>query len=323
MKIVVDKRTELMSIVLALSQGNEYIKEHFSFDFKEQYRDEVKIYFYKYKDHRCIDLARKIAQNEEGFNFDNPIRLAFALNEDLQFSGKIEAFLLEELENEKLLKDFMKEISNFAKESKFNEFYDKQKDYYLSKIKEVENLLNKEKFLNELKVFFKRDITEQFCINIIPMLTNSNHGFTISKITYANIGLLSEDNKSIESFNNGYKHIIIHEFCHSFVNSYTQLQSLSIPEQIKMKIKNIGYKNSITYLNETIVRALTIRLREKLDNLDKIYIQRFLNRERGLGFIYIENCYQELLNYEKQSNSWGKYFQNFIKNFKNMLYCKN
>ena len=38
MNFIVDKRTELMSIILALSQGNEYIEEHFSFDIKDEYR---------------------------------------------------------------------------------------------------------------------------------------------------------------------------------------------------------------------------------------------------------------------------------------------
>ena len=311
MEIVVDKRTELMSVVLALSQGNEYIEEHFCFDVKDEYRKEVFDYFSKYKQHKCVKLAKILAEKEVGFNFDNPIRLAFCLNKKLEFNGKVEEYLLNELEDEKLIKEFMIELEHFARDSQFDVFYIKHSDYYLSKIQEVENLINKQKFLEDIENFLKRKITEKFEVNIIPMLINSNHGFTIDGKNIANIGLVSEDFKTILPFDNGYKHILIHEFCHSFVNSNTNTNKLNIPKDILSEIKKDGYNNPIAYLNDTIVRAMAIRFREKLDKIDA---KKFLERENSFGFVYVKDVYQELLKYEKQDLSWEKYFPKLMLN---------
>ena len=264
MNILVDKRTELMSIILALSQGNEYIEEHFPLGLEDEYRRDVVNHFSKYKDHKCIEIAKFIAKKQVGFSFDNPIRLAFSLDLNLQFNGQIENFLLNELEDGKLLKDFMSEIVKFAQDSRFVDFYDRHKEYYLTKIKEVESLFDCKKFVCELQKFLKKEILDNFEINIIPMLINSNHGFNINNTNIANIGLLSEDFKTIEPFNNGYNHIIIHEFCHNFVNCYTEDRELIMPEDFIQNLNEMGYRNPISYLNDTIVRAMTIRLRKKL-----------------------------------------------------------
>lgn len=309
MDFLVDKRTEVMSIVLALSQGNEYIEEHFSFDVKDEYRQKVYNHFYKFKNHKAVKLAKQIAQNDEGFNFDNPIRLAFALNEQLEFDGKIEEYLLQELKNEELLKEFMCEIVSFAKDSNFEEFYIANNDYYSSKIKELKQMFNIEFFVCELQKFLKFKIKDDFYINIVPMLINANHGFKVDGNNFANIGMLSEDFKTIERFNNGTIHTIIHEFAHNFVNCYTYNNQLQIPDELTNKLKNMGYGNPISYLNDTIVRAITIRLREKIYNVD---IQKFLDIEDKFGFVYVKNVYQELVNYEKQSLSWEEYFPKLL-----------
>lgn len=245
MKFIVDKRTELMSIVLALSQGNEYIEEHFSFDIKDKYRQKVYNHFYKFKNHKAIKLAKQLAQNDEGFSFDNPIRLAFALNEQLEFNGQIEEYLLQELKSEELLSEFMCEIVSFARDSNFEEFYIANNDYYFFELEELKQLFNAEQFVCELEEFLKVKIKENFIINIVPMLINANHGFKIDGANFVNIGMLSEDFKTIEKFNNGTVHIIIHEFAHNFVNCYTNNNKLQIPEELTNKLKNMGYRNSI------------------------------------------------------------------------------
>ena len=309
MKFLVDKRTELMSIILALSQGNEYIEEHFSFDVQDEYRLRVYNHFSKFKNHKAVELATQIAKSDEGFNFDNPIRLAFSLTEQLDFDGTIEDYLLKELENEKLLKDFMIEVVKFAKDTNFKDFYLANNEYYSSKIKELKQMFNTELFVCELQKFLKVKIKDDFNINIVPMLINANHGFKVDGDNFANIGMLSEDFKTIQKFNNSTIHTIIHEFAHNFVNCYTNNNQLSIPEDLKKELKNMGYGNPISYLNDTIVRAITIRLREKIQNVD---IQKFFDREDKFGFIFVRKVYQELLVYEKQSTSWEEYFPKLL-----------
>lgn len=314
MKIVADKRTELMSIVLGLAQGNEYIEEHFSFNIKDDYREKVYEYFSKYNHHRCIELAKLIAQKEEGFNFDNPIRLAFSLDEDLSFNGDLEEYLMNELDDIDLIKEFMESLVEFAKDSRFVDFYNEQQNYYLSKTEEISDVFDCNKFVCIMDEFLKREVNEEFCVNIIPMLVNANHGFNSEDVNYANIGLLSEDFKSIEPFNKGYNHIIIHEICHCFVNCNTEKNKLEIPDNFKFKLKNLGYGNPVSYLNDTIVRAMTIRIREKLEYID---CEKFFDKEKTFGFVFVKDVYNELIKYENQYLSWEEYFLNIIKSLSN------
>ena len=309
MNFIVDKRTELMSVILALSQGNEYIEEHFSFDIKDEYRQLLYNHFFKFKNHKAVALAKQIAKNVEGFCFDNPIRLAFALNKQLKFDGKIEKYLLQELEHEELLKEFMSKIVNFAKDSNFEKFYIDNNVYYSSKIEELKKMFNADLFIYELQKFLKDKVQDDFFVNIIPMLANANHGFKVNNNNFANIGMLSEDFKTINKFNNGTIHTIIHEFVHNFVNCYTDNNRLLIPDELRNKLKNMGYGNPISYLNDTIVRAITIRLREKIENIDT---QKFFDIENKFGFVYVKKVYNELLEYEGQTTSWKEYIPKLL-----------
>lgn len=309
MEVLVDKRTELMSIVLALSKGNKYIEEHFSFDIKDEYNNKVKEYFSKYRNHKCIKLANQIAKSDAGFSFDNPIRLAFSLDESLQYNGVIEDYLLNELNDEKLIHEFMQEIVKFAKDSKFNNFYNENKKYYLLKVEEVKKLFQPEKFVKELQRFLKHETETSFQINIIPMLINANHGFTVNNRHIANIGLLSEDLKTIKPFDNGYNHIIIHEFCHNFVNCHTGNKTLQMPADFEQRLNDIGYGNPISYLNDTLVRAMTIKLRERIENID---VQKFFNIESRFGFIFVRDVYYDLVDYEKTNMQWEEYIPELL-----------
>lgn len=293
----------------ALSQGNAYMEEHFSLDIKDEYRNDVIEYFSNLKNHKCIKLAREIAKRDECFSFDNPIRLAFSLNKNLQFDGRIEEYILNELDNHDLIEEFLISLVDFARKSKFVDFYSNHSNYYLSKIKEIKNLFNGKSFVSELEKFLKRKVEKKIQINIIPSLINANHGFEIENTDIANVGLLSEDFKAIQSFNNGYVHIIIHEICHCFVNCNTENNKLQIPEALKVKLKNYGYGNPVAYLNDTVVRAMTIRLRDKVENID---VEKFINKEHSFGFVYVKDAYQELLKYEEQNLSWEEYFPNLI-----------
>ena len=49
-------------------------------------------------------------------------------------------------------------------------------------------------------------------------------------------------------------------------------------------------------INESIVRALTILLHSKINK--ELDIQKWIEHEVSLGFIYVPTIYEELLNYD-------------------------
>ena len=301
-KFLVDKRTELISIILALSQCNNYAEEHFNLDIKDDYRMDVVDYFSKFKSHPSILLAKELGEKEKGFNYDNPILLALNLEPNMTFKGQLSQNVLDELENEDLLSRFLYQVEDFAKISNFNDFYIKHNPYYQSKIKELSSFFEVKNFAHFLENYFKEPVTDKFVVNIIPSLTNSNHGIKLEDGVWSCVG-----------------------FMHSFVNKNTLkcLNSgaiLNIDKSLFRAVKH--YQNQVSYINDTVVRALTIRLREKLYGIEK---DKFFEIEKRQGFSFVREIYNELLVFEKQNAKWSEYFPNMIKAFsknKDFL-CKN
>ena len=277
----VDRRTELMAIILALSQCNEYAEEHFMLDLDDEYRKNVKRHFLTFENHKTIRLAKELGQKEEGFCYDTPIRLAFELNKDYSFSGNLSNYFLNELDDIKLTKEFLFSIEAFAKETNFDMFYEKHKSYYDEKLLQLLDVFNGSHFKKILETFLKKEISQPMAINIIPMLINSNHGFEADKILLSNIGLVCEDLQTISPFDGGFAHIIIHEFLHPFVNPLSEKLYYNLKGKLLPNINPInmpkGYQNKLSFINDTIVRALTIRIREQLSSINA---EKFLSFEK-------------------------------------------
>ena len=193
-KFLVDKRTELISIILALSQCNNYAEEHFNLEIKDDYRMDVVDYFSKFKSHPSILLAKELGEKEKGFNYDNPILLALNLEPNMTFKGQLSQNILDEIENEDLLSRFLYQVEDFAKISNFNDFYIKHNPYYQSKIKQLSSFFEVKNFAHFLENYFKEPATDKFVVNIIPSLTTSHHGIRLEDGVWACGGLPSYDN---------------------------------------------------------------------------------------------------------------------------------
>ena len=109
-------------------------------------------------------------------------------------------------------------------------------------MKELESVINGKDVLHCIENTLKMSIENKFVVNIIPSLINSNHGFNINGVNYACVGLPCEDFKNIDKFNNGYLHIVLHEFLHPFVNPNTdrylkQIKAVSVEMNQMVKKK--------------------------------------------------------------------------------------
>ena len=156
--------------------------------------------------------------------------------------------------------------------------------------------------------------------SLIALSALTTLGLTMNTIMKAHRMAKDANLKTIDKFNNGTIHTIIHEFAHTFVNCYTEGNKLQIPKNLEKEVKKMGYGNPIAYLNDTIVRAITIKLREKIQNID---IQKFFDRENKVGFVYVNSVYQKLVNYETQSLSWQEYFPDLISSITQNYETKN
>ena len=94
--------------------------------------------------------------------------------------------------------------------------------------------------------------------------------------------------------------IVIHEFLHSVINPITEKYNIFTHESNYLektdRLKLSGYGTDLSLINETIVRAITIKLYCNI--IKKIDENELLNSEYDHGFISIKDIYKALSEYE-------------------------
>ena len=109
-KYTLDKRTEIMEIMLTLTDYFDRIpKLRVPTEF--DYAVDVKNYFSQYKNHRAVKLLTEII-HELSFNYDAPIALMWQLNSDFSINELLKYPFETRLGRSPKVLEFIKEIKN-------------------------------------------------------------------------------------------------------------------------------------------------------------------------------------------------------------------
>lgn len=325
-EVKVDKRTELMGIMLLLSnysQENDFLIEECN---NAEYREKILSFFQPYKDEKAIKLLNKII-DELCFNYDAPFYLILQLDENFSFSNLPDYPFKERLCSSSLVIDFLKEVPKFVNKTKYLDFYNSCLSFYDDGIKQIQNLIKDFNIVGFLKNFYKYDFKGiNFTINLMHIATNSNYGTQNDNSFYCNCCLRKSDDGKInfiDSIHNTLT-LYVHEFSHSVINPLTReflplLENTVADLLSEMKIPS--YNNVETIINEHIIRSLEVVY---LKNENKIpnHIECAKNYRDDCfedGFIYIDHCIQSLENYINmidQYSNFKEYFPQVLKVFK-------
>jgi len=164
-KIVVDKRTLVMEVLLKLTNYfTRYPNLNVGFNF--QFNKDVENYFEKYKNHKAVKMLQKIIDNTN-FCYGAPISLALKLNEDFTYdANKLKEYILEDqLKKDKGLLEFLLETKNFVEDTNFKEFYNQHKNQFNEWIKSVKDRTD-DNLIDYLNAFYKEDLKKKYIINI-------------------------------------------------------------------------------------------------------------------------------------------------------------
>ncbi len=173
-KFVVDKRTEIMSIMLYLSNYKREFPHLIQYSKDIPYVAEVYNHFSKFDGDKVIVLLNKIIA-ELSFRYDVPFNLASQLNEDLTVGKLLDFPFKTRLNSSPLVKEFLEEIKIFAERSKFDEFYNNHKKFYQDMIDKFKDMNYMEQ-LNDFEKFFKIDTKRDYLVYLMP-LANADHNF--------------------------------------------------------------------------------------------------------------------------------------------------
>lgn len=312
LNIIVDPRIELLTSV-QLNSDYEILGR---INFK--YRDDIKNYFLKFKNHKAVKKFSEMKRN--GFNYDAPPAAMLYLSSPPSFKEEIpfHQYIISRAGGEENLKEFVSNLKDYSNESKFDDFYKKNSQFYETIVNNTYNSIKGLNLSNSLEDYYGIK-HNSYNLIIAPLLHAGGYGPKVKRQDgswdiYAIIGP-GEVDSNIPKFDTEFiRDLVWHEFSHSFVNPITEknyneickYSDLFYPMEEIMKKQ--AYSSWQTCVNEHIVRAVTIRLTELYEGKEKA--KRLIKIEKSNGFFYIEPICSKLLEYEKNRDRY-KTFEEF------------
>jgi len=331
-EISVNPTIELFSLIHHLAEDKQYNE-----NLIPDYIKKVDTHFEHLKNNAAINFVKECNANYQ-INGDAPMALAVYIGIPPELEPKINLSSLpkdfDPRWDSTLISNYLKHARDFVAKSEFMDFYNNQNEFHQSSIKNVSKMLFKENITEWFFNFFGY-YPDNFRINIALLNGSCNYGYNITL-----------PNESIESVcllgarkphwitgtptydKKWFLPIIIHEFCHSYINPLT----ISRPEEFKTigeeiltnqneKLIKKGYNVWNVVLNEYLVRACTIKFLEEYGEIEEV--KRNIRIDKMNGFIEIEGLVQLLEEYENNRNKYPniesffpeikKYFESFSK----------
>ncbi len=303
--ICVDYKVELIGILITLSDESSIEQFKILFEFNknnDEYMRTIKNTFSYLKQNGFIDEFNKI-KNKYYLHYQEPIELMLMLDENFN-TDILEEFLGYKPEQD--FYDFINNLKEFSRDPIFINFYNDNIDRYKSWI---------ESLIPFYKKFNMSYILSKYCgekyknlklyNNLIAFETSGGYGIDVDNnihyCTRANSCRLTKDNLLFSSFDDeSYLKLTAHEFLHGIVNPITEKFGVFTQESnylIKLeKLNSCGYSTDESLINETIVRAITMRICSQF--IKDYDINNLLNKLYDFGFIYIKEIYELMIEYE-------------------------
>ncbi len=302
--IEVDPRLELLAVIQFLSNYQEQLPVRLLTDFDFPYKQETTDYFMPYANHRAIVLFEQMSS--QGFNFDAPptVMIHLSLPPDLTIQYPLSEELITRVGGLEQLEEFLEASREFALDTNFMSFFEQHEPFYQQL---VDNVSVDYADLISLETYYGM---QQHSYNIIlvplylaggygPLIKHPNGSYDVYSISgpYNVV-----DNIPTFGSSESFRHLIWHEFSHSFVNPLTAKHWDEIElyndayEPIQDQMHQYGYGTWETSVNEHIVRAIVVRLTQR--NFGDERGKQALKNEINWGFIYTEALVEELKQFE-------------------------
>lgn len=316
-EIMVDRRTELLGILLLISNYNK----NYGFLIEEcgnkEYRNKIFNSFSQFKDEKAVQLLNQIF-DELNFRYDAPVSLFLQLNEDFTYD-KLDKYPFEtRLNKSKLVLDFLKEVPNFAKAINFEEYYNSNKAFYNEIIEETNSKIDIERIVDFISKFYKMDISNiKFVLNLLPYTTSYNFGTNHNNTTYSNLGLKRNQIKELTFITDAdLGTLALHEFSHSIINpltsKYSKIKGVAFADIWDLMVKR-AYGNAESIINEHIIRALELFYLKHIIKTDasKEAFNEKLEFAISIGFKYISVCLECLEQYYAHIDEYENFEEYF------------
>jgi hypothetical protein len=331
--VSVDPRVELMSIIFMLAGNPEYNRSQFF-----SYVGDIETHFGQFKEHPVVKLAKQL-RNSRGVGYDAVMSMAIYIKDINNFGLQVPLDSLSKTLDSRWDKDniieFLDKAEQFARESKFIEFFNAHKSMYDKAAEQFSSMMDKESHLEWFDEFFGARPGAEFYIYLGMTNGPSNYGPKIKldgkEKYYCVLGAwrISMLGFGEPRFDKSMLPTIIHEFCHSYTNPIVDAHESEIEKAgkrvyalVEKQMERNAYGYWLIVMRESMVRACVVRYLAKNEGFDaaKAQIQSDISR----GFLWMQELSDLLIEYEDHRDTYptlDDFFPKVIEFFNN--YNKN
>jgi hypothetical protein len=310
LEVRVDERVELLAIIFRLAGAQEYSGRQVAL-----YADAIDKYFGPHRDHPAVTAAREL-RAEYGIGHNAVADLAVHLSPipELKERVPLEDGQLDPRWRPGAARAFLHQIRAFAAETNAAGFFAQQRPLYHVAERRMRTLAAHEADLPWVQAYFGGAPDERLII--VPAPANGQvaygprfHGSSGEREFYAIINVWQVDEDGWPAFSVSTAYTIVHEFGHSYVTPliverYDDLQPAGEALLVHFgdEMRSIGYSQGDTILHESIIRAAVARY--KLAHMGEATARGELTRQRRLGFLWIDEVYDLLAEYEQNRDHY-------------------
>jgi hypothetical protein len=301
-KVTVDPRIELISIIFRLAGNSEYN------DCKiPGYERDIKKHFDKFKNHPAVKYAAELRQRR-GIGYNAPMALAIYLADANSLHTLVplepRPARLDSRWNTGEIKEFLEKARQFVKDSDFETFFNEHKPFYEKACKKFQEMLNKDAHLEWFDEFFGSKPDAAF--HIVIGMANGPSSYGVEAVVgsehhiYGLIGACRTNLFGEPQFPGYVSGTVIHELGHSYANPVVekhlpQLESAGkiLYPQVEEKMKKMAYAEWQTMMFESVVRAAEIQYYYQYGGKS----ERPLKYNIDMGFFWMKELNQVLSEY--------------------------
>ena len=306
LRVVVDPRLELMSVLFRLAGNPEYNQAGV-----KSYAEDVEQQFGKFRDHPAVKLARKVNQDRH-VSYDAPMSLAVHWTEITNLQLKIPLRPWPEglapRWTKRDVNQLLKAARQFVEETHFQGFIEQHEALYQATAARMQAILEKEGHLEWFDSFFGQRPKASFTV-AIGLLNGCGCYSTHFRASdgyeelFAIPGAGAADKQGLPIFGLYTVPVIVHEFCHSYCNPFVDRHFAQLRpsgealfKPVSEKMRSQAYDNGQTLLCESLVRACVIRYQRRYGG--EQVARDAIQMEKQNGFLWMEGLSDLLGDYE-------------------------
>ncbi len=289
----VDARVELMSVLFRLAGNPEYNRPGLP-----AYAAEVDEHFASFRDHAAVRRIRELRRTR-GVSYDAPMGLAVHLADVDTLKGRLpwqpRPARLDGRWRPDELQAFLVNARDFVRESDFLAFYDSHRDLYDRAAERMQQAVTEGLDVGWFEDYFGTPRSEMHVI--IAMLNGPNcYGASFEdgdrEEAYSIVGAMLPTNDGVPSCPPWLVPLLVHEFCHTYVNPVVYRRAAEIEEparavfaRVEDRMRKMAYGNWQTMAHETLVRACVVRYTAQKRGPFAATMQMLEEQQRGFAWV--------------------------------------